>query len=86
MQPATETILLLDGPISVTAGISKRQRLVSDMASVLLQYDAFRNQNDAWWTLTNVRRWSTFDILHCMDDARQVAMQETVCTMMSEDA
>ncbi len=86
MQPATETILLLDGPISVSGALSKRQRLVSDMAAVLLQFDAFRNQSDSWWTLSNCRRWSTFDILNCLDDARQVAMQETVAKVMSEEA
>lgn len=82
--PATETILLLDGPISVSGALSRRQRLVSDMAQVLLKYDAFRSEADAQRCLFALKRWSSFDILACMDDARQVAMQETVAGVMSD--
>lgn len=82
--PPTTTILLLEGPLSIAAGLSKRQRLVSDMAQALLKYDAFRNEADAFWTLQNREMWSTYDIIVCIDDARQVAMQEIVAKEMSE--
>ena len=86
MQPATETILLLDGPISIAAGVSKRQRIVSDMAQALLAANTFRSERDSILSLVGLARWSSFDIAACIDDARQVAMQETVALMMSEDA
>lgn len=82
MPVPTETILLLDGPISVSGALSRRQRLVSDMAQVLLKYDAFRSEALAMNTLFG--RWSTFDVLACLDDARQVAMQETVAEAMAD--
>jgi len=84
MHPPTETILLLDGPISVSGALSRRQRLVSDMAQALLKYDAFRNEADAMRCLLVQRRWSTFDVLACLDDARQVAMQEMVAEAMAD--
>ncbi len=86
MQPATQTLLLLDGPLSITAGVSKRHRLVSDMAQQLLAANTFRSERDSILTLVGLARWSSFDIAACIDDARQVAMQETVVVMMSEDA
>lgn len=85
MQPTPTTqILLLDGPISVSGALSRRQRLVSDMAQVLLQYEAFRNEDDAFRTLFNRKKWSTFDIMACVDDARQVGFQEVVYREMGE--
>ena len=83
MQPSTH-VLLLDGPISVTAGLSKRQRLVSDMARALLDANSFRQERDSILTLVGLARWSSFDITVCIDDARQVAMQETVAMEMAD--
>lgn len=78
-----QTILLLDGPLSVS-GPTKRQRLVSDMASDLIRFDAFRSEDEAIRSLYGTGRYQTFDIMALIDDARQVAMCEVVAREMGE--
>lgn len=76
-------ILLLDGPIWPGTPPSKRQRLVSDMAQDLLKFDSFRNEADAWRSLIFSGRYKSFDVMVAIDDARQLAMQETVAKEMA---
>lgn len=77
-----ETILLLDDPILPGTALSKKQRLISDMAHDLLKYDAFRNEDDAMRSLFATRKYHAFDVIVCVADAMQVAAQEVVFKAM----
>lgn len=80
----TTQALLLDGPILSSQAPSKQERLASDMAYDLLKYDAFRNESDAFWTLFNRQKWSSFDIMVCLPRAMWLATREIVAEAMSD--
>lgn len=79
-----QPILLFDGPLWPGTPPSKRQRLVSDMAGDLLKFDSFRTEADAWASLVYSGKYKAFDLMVAIDDARQLAMQETVAKEMSD--
>lgn len=78
--------LLLDGPLASDHGLTKRQRIVSEMAEYLLKYDAWRTEGDATLSLYGNGKgpFALFEIMMYRDDARQLAAQETVAKIMSE--
>ena len=78
--------LLLDGPLMPGRGLTKRERIVSEMADYLLKYDAWRTEMDATLSLyaNGKGPFSLFEVMMYRDDARQVAAQETVAKIMSE--
>lgn len=72
-------VRLVDGPL-----IDKlpRSELVARMARDLIKYDAIGNEQDSIRSLFG-RGFSMVDIVMCIDDARQVAMQEVVAREMA---
>lgn len=72
---------LIDGALYSDPRV-KRQQIVEDMASRLRQGETFRNEADSIKSLMACDRWSAFQILNCVDDARQVAAQEVVAEIM----
>ncbi|XUM21012.1 hypothetical protein ACRAVF_26990 [Bradyrhizobium oligotrophicum S58] len=63
---------------------AQRQQIVEEMARRLLIGEAFRNEADALKSLLQAQRWSAFQILNCIDDARQVAAQDLVAQVMGD--
>lgn len=78
--------LLLDGPLAPGRGLTKKQRLISEMADWLLKYEAWRTEGDATLSLyaNGKGPFSLFEVMLYRDDARQVAAQEMVAKIMSE--
>lgn len=76
----TLTLPPIDGPLT---GESRAQ-IVALMAEDLRKYHAFTSEADAVRSLLATQRYSAFHVLRFVDDARQVAMQETVAKEMSE--
>lgn len=60
---------------------TSRAETVKNMVAHLLQFDSFRTESDAIRSLFG--RYPMFDIAVLVDDARQVAMQETIAVEMS---
>lgn len=72
---------LVDGALMPN---SQRQReLVQRMAADLLRYEAYGNTADAVRSLFG-RGYTAFDIGRLVDDARQVAFQQTVDVVAKE--
>ncbi|MBN9007285.1 MAG: hypothetical protein J0H40_17950 [Rhizobiales bacterium] len=65
----------------VTSPTVDRAETVKTMASDLLRFDSFRTESDAIRSLFG--HYPMFAIAALVDDARQVAMQETVAMEMS---
>lgn len=83
------THALIDGPIC--APHQSREDTVKRMAQRLVKYDAFRNEGDAIRTLMaraplEQESFSPFDVLRFVDDARQVAMQDVVASLMRDSS
>lgn len=63
----------------------RRQQIVEEMADRLLEGDAWRDKADSLMSLMSTDRWSSFLIIRCVDEARQVAEQiGVVAKCMSE--
>lgn len=74
---------LIDGPLVIKPRESRKET-VERMAADLVRFDAFQNPDDAFSTLAWCRRYSVFEIMTCLPDARQAAMQSVVAREMSE--
>ena len=74
-------LLLIDGGLSQHP--LPRSQVVALMAADLLRLDAFRNEADAIRALMALRLYTTFEIMTCVDDARQAAAQEIVAKEMA---
>lgn len=72
-------IRIVDGTLIDKA---PRSELVKRMAADLIKYDAVGNEQDSIRSLFG-RGYSMVDIVMCIDDARQVAMQEVVAREMA---
>jgi hypothetical protein len=75
-------IRLIDGPV-VDIKAHKRE-LVAQMAKDLIRFDAVADERDAIRALSWCGRYSAYDVLVLLDDARQVAMQEIVAKEISK--
>jgi hypothetical protein len=69
---------MFDGPISLDAVRTERASKVGRMAHVLLDNRCYADHGDSIMVLVASGRFSTFDIMACIDDARQVATQYAV--------
>lgn len=65
---------LVDGPLIEV----NRTALVAEMAKALIEAGSFFCERDAVMTLIGARKFRAVHIAMCIDDARQVAMQENV--------
>jgi hypothetical protein len=72
---------LVDGPLADTQ--SPRDAIVEKMANDLVRAGNPGNERDAMRTLRDQGYYAA-DIIMCIDDARQVAMQGVVAREMSE--
>jgi len=80
----TATVIpLIDGSL-YSDPRTRRQALVEQMAADLVRWDAFRNEGDALRSLIFSERYTSFDVVTCLDDARQAAEQTLVAQVMSE--
>jgi hypothetical protein len=77
MTPVTTLHPLIDVSLS-----AERASLVAQMAADLLAKDAFADRGKSVRTLMG--RYSTFEIMALLDDARQVAMQHVVAMEMAD--
>lgn len=76
------TFPLIDGGLSQVP--LSRAQVVELMAADLERLDAFRSEADAIRALMGLKLYSTFEIMTCVDDARQAAMQIVVAREISE--
>lgn len=74
---------LPDGSISLDGVNIIRVSLVVRMARVLVDEECFSDHADSIQALVSSGRFSYFDILVCIDDARQTAMQHVVAMEMA---
>lgn len=75
---------LIDGALYADPR-AQRQQIVEDMARRLVAGDVFRDEADAIKSLLQAQRWSAFQILNCIDDARQAAAQFEVARIMGSE-
>lgn len=68
------SLFLIDG--GLTQQPLSRSQVVALMAQDLVRLDAFRSEADAIRALVALKLYSTFEIMTCVDDARQAAAQE----------
>ena len=61
-----------------------RRDVVERMARDLVKFDAFNNEADAIRSLMWSRRYSPYDVVVLVDDARQAAYQQTIDIMATE--
>lgn len=76
------SLFLIDGGLAQQP--LPRAQVVALMASELLRLDAWRSEADAIRALMALKLYSSFEIMTCVDDARQAAAQETVAKVMGE--
>ncbi len=69
-------LFLIDGGLTQQP-LSKAQ-VTALMAKDLIRLDAWRSEPDAIRVLMVLKLYSTFEIMTCVDDARQAAAQEIV--------
>lgn len=67
------TFPLVDGPRCET-----REALIQRMAADLIRFDAFRNRDDAVRSLMWRKDYSAFLVMRFADEARQIAVQDTL--------
>lgn len=77
-----QPFFLIDGA-AVNPGQTRRET-VEKMARDLVQYDAFGNEADAIRSLMWTHRYSPYDVMVLVDDARQVAQQTIVAREMGK--
>lgn len=75
------TLLLIDGGLAQQS--LPRSQVVALMAADLIRLDAWRSEPDAIRVLMVLKLYSTFEIMTCVDDARQEAAQEIVAREMA---
>lgn len=71
---------LIDGPLVIRREC--RSVVVRKMGADLVRLDAFRNENDAMRALIATEKYSAFEVIRYLDDARQVAAQDVVTAEM----
>ena len=71
---------LLDRPLADF--FTARRKTVERMAADLVRFEAFRSETDAIRSLYGAG-YPMLDIVVCVDDARQAAMQQVVAREMS---
>lgn len=74
---------LPNGPISLDGVNIIRVSLVVRMARVLVDEECFSDHTDSIQALVASGLFSYFDIMVCIDDARQTAMQHVVAREMA---
>jgi hypothetical protein len=72
----------IDGSLSCNPEAASRIETVAEMADDLIKADAFRVRGDAIDILRP--RYTTFEIMACVDDAIAVATQHVVAMEMSD--
>ena len=74
-------LYLIDGGLSQQP--LPRSQVTALMAADLVRLDAFRSEADAIRALMALKLYTTFEIMTCVDDARQAAAQEIVAKEMA---
>ena len=75
------SLFLIDG--GLTQQPLSRSQVAALMAADLVRLDAWRSEADAIRALMALKLYSTFEIMTCVDDARQAAAQEIVAREMA---
>lgn len=74
-------LFLIDGGLSQQP--PSRSQVVALMGADLVRLEAWRSEADAIRALIALKLYSTFEIMTCVDDARQAAAQEIVAGEMA---
>lgn len=69
-------VFLIDGALAQQP--RPASSVIAQMASDLVRLEAYSNEPDAIRALMALKLYSTFEIMTCVDDARQVAAQEAL--------
>ena len=75
-------LYLIDGGLSQQP--LPRSQVTALMAADLVRLDAFRSEADAIRALMALKLYTTFEIMTCVDDARQAAVQSLVAREMAD--
>lgn len=78
------TFPLPDGPLTSDHVMTARAALIHRMARELIAAGTYADYADSVLTLAKSGSYSRFDIMACIDEARQVAVQHKVAMEMCQ--